>query len=135
MKKIVFYVVAFGSNKIQACQAHQNDRLKLIFVKDINIVGQKMTREGRKMTNPQICLFFYTSDYKSQIVTKFNVTKSRLHCTCTVLNIFSIYLIEPYNFKISSPTNETYRIYNRDSSVISIISTCIINRVSILLDF
>ena len=34
MKKIVFYVVAFDPNKIQACQAHQNDCLMLNFVKD-----------------------------------------------------------------------------------------------------
>ena len=65
MTKIVFYVVAFDSNKIQACQAHQNDCLKLNFVKDINVVGQKMTRKGHKMANSQFCLFFYANDYNT----------------------------------------------------------------------
>ena len=52
-------VIDFEPNKIQACQAHQNDGLKLNFVKDINVVGQKMTREDCKMTNSSIFLFFY----------------------------------------------------------------------------
>jgi hypothetical protein len=47
----VFYVVAFDPNQIQACWAHQNDHLKLNFVKDINVVGKKMTRKGHKMGN------------------------------------------------------------------------------------
>ena len=51
MKKNVFHVVAFDPKKIWACQAHQNDCLKLNFVKDYNVVGQKMTREGYKMAN------------------------------------------------------------------------------------
>ena len=63
-EKNVFYVIAFDPNKIQACQAHQNDHLKLNFVKYINVVGQKKTREGCKMANSQICLFFYASDYR-----------------------------------------------------------------------
>ena len=32
-------------------------------MKDINVVGQKMTRDGCKMSNSYICLFFYASDY------------------------------------------------------------------------
>ena len=64
-QEIVFYVIAFDPNKIQACQAHQNDGRKLNFVKDINVVGQKMSREGHKMTNSQICPFFYVSDYNT----------------------------------------------------------------------
>ena len=52
MTKIMFYDEAFDSNKIQACKAHQNDCLKLNnFVKDINAIGQKMTRNGHKMAN------------------------------------------------------------------------------------
>ena len=39
IKKIVFYVIAFDQNKI----------MKLNFVKEINVVGQKMTSKGRKM--------------------------------------------------------------------------------------
>ena len=32
-------------------------------MKDINAVGQKMTREGCKMANSSIFLFFYAEDY------------------------------------------------------------------------
>ena len=63
MKKNVFYVIAFDPNKIQACQAHQNDRLKLNFVKDINVVGKKMIRKGLKMAKSWIIPFIYASDY------------------------------------------------------------------------
>ena len=59
MKKIVFYVVAFDPKKIWACQAHQNICLKLNFVKDNNVVGQKMTRNGQLIDNS----VFYASDY------------------------------------------------------------------------
>ena len=31
---------------------------------------------------------------KSQVVTKFNVTKSRLHCICISVSIQNLYLIE-----------------------------------------
>ena len=58
-EKNVFYVVAFDPNKIWACQAHQHDCLKHNFVKDINVVGQNMTRKGHKMVNSYIILFFY----------------------------------------------------------------------------
>ena len=68
----MFYVLAFDPNKIQACQAHQNDHLKLHFVKDINVVGQKMTREGCNMSNSYICLFFYASDYITTRTTTLN---------------------------------------------------------------
>ena len=54
MTNNVFYVVA-----IEACQAHQNDCLKLNFEKDISVDGQKMTREGCEMANSLIFLFFY----------------------------------------------------------------------------
>ena len=58
MKKIVFYVVTFDPIKIQASQAPQNVPLNPSFVKDINVVGGKMARNGRKMANSQGCLFF-----------------------------------------------------------------------------
>ena len=32
----------------QTCSAPQNDRLNLSFVKDMNVVGKKMARNGRK---------------------------------------------------------------------------------------
>ena len=49
MKKIVIYVLVFDLIKIQNCQASQNDRLNLFFVKDFHAVGQKMARNGSKM--------------------------------------------------------------------------------------
>ena len=45
-EKNVFYVTAFDPNKIQACQAHENDRLKLILVKDNNVFSQKNEQGG-----------------------------------------------------------------------------------------
>ena len=44
----VFYVVALITNKIWTSWAPQNDCQKLSFVKDINVVGEKMTRNGQK---------------------------------------------------------------------------------------
>ena len=41
-------------------------------MKDINVVGQKMTREGCKMSNSYICLFFYASDYITTRTTTLN---------------------------------------------------------------
>ena len=57
-QEIVFYVVAFDPNQIQAGWAHQNDPLKLNFVKDNTVVDKKMTRKGHKMANIQIIPFF-----------------------------------------------------------------------------
>ena len=51
MKKIVFYVVFFDPIKILIGLAHQNDRQNLIFMKAINVVGRKMTRNTRKTVN------------------------------------------------------------------------------------
>ena len=50
-KKIVFHVAAFDPIKILTDQAPKNDYLNLSFVKDVNVVGEKMTRNGRKMPN------------------------------------------------------------------------------------
>ena len=58
MNQIVFYVVAIDPIEIQASQAPQNVPLIPSFVKDINAVGRKMARSGRKMANSQGCLFF-----------------------------------------------------------------------------
>ena len=49
MKKIVIYVVVFDPIKILIGWAHQNDCQNLSFVKAINVVGQKMSRNGCKM--------------------------------------------------------------------------------------
>ena len=51
MKKIVIYVVVFDPIKILICWAHQNDHQKLRFVKAINVVCRKMTRNTRKRAN------------------------------------------------------------------------------------
>ena len=51
MKKIVIYVVVFDPIKILVGWAYQNDRRNLSFVKAINVVGRKMTRNTRKMAN------------------------------------------------------------------------------------
>ena len=48
MEKIAFCVITFEQIKIQTHLAPQNDRLNLSFVKDINEVGKKMARNGRK---------------------------------------------------------------------------------------
>ena len=57
-KNIVFHVIAFDPIKIWTRLAFQNYRLNLYFVKYINIVGNKMTRNDRKMTNSKSCIFF-----------------------------------------------------------------------------
>ena len=56
IEKFVFYVVAFDSIKIQTPLAPQNDRQDLSFVKDIYVVGEKMTRNGGKMANTKLCV-------------------------------------------------------------------------------
>ena len=66
MNKIVFYVLAFDPIEIQASQAPQNVPLIPSFVKDINAVGRKMARSGRKMANSQGCLFFGAIVYKAK---------------------------------------------------------------------
>ena len=43
-------VITFKPNKIQTRLAPQNERLNLSFVKDIHVVGKKMTRSGFKTT-------------------------------------------------------------------------------------
>ena len=52
-----FWGITFEPNLIQACSAPQNDRWDLSFVKDINLIGKKMTGKGRK-----------TAIYQSQIL-------------------------------------------------------------------
>ena len=50
VKTILIYVFAFDPIKIWTLYASQNDPWNLSFVKDINVVGNKMTRNGHKMT-------------------------------------------------------------------------------------
>jgi hypothetical protein len=49
--KIVIFVIAFDPIKIFVDWAHQNDHQNLSFVGVINVVGDKMTGNGRKMSN------------------------------------------------------------------------------------
>jgi hypothetical protein len=44
----MFWVLTFEPNKLQTCLAPQNDLLNLSFVKEIDVVGKKMARNGRK---------------------------------------------------------------------------------------
>ena len=44
----LIFVIIFESNKIQTHLAPHNDHLNLSFVKDIHVVGKKMTRSGLK---------------------------------------------------------------------------------------
>ena len=47
-KKIVIHVVVFDPIKILIGWAHHNDPQNLSFVKAINVVGRKMTKNTRK---------------------------------------------------------------------------------------
>ena len=48
MEVFAFCVITFEPIKIQNCEAPQNDRLNLTFVKDGHIVGKKMAGNGHK---------------------------------------------------------------------------------------
>ena len=65
MKKIVIYVVIFHPIKILVGWAHQNDCQNLSFVKALNVVGRKMTRNIRKMANSQLCHFRFRQVFSS----------------------------------------------------------------------
>ena len=47
----VIHLVAFDPIKIQICLAPQNDLQRLNFVKDRYVVGEQMTKNGRKKSN------------------------------------------------------------------------------------
>ena len=47
----MIYVIALDPIKVYTDWAHQNDRQNLIFVKYNNVVGEKMTGNGRKVSN------------------------------------------------------------------------------------
>ena len=51
-KKIIInyqYAIAFDPIEIQTCDAPQNNRLNHSFLKDFDVVGEKMARNGPKM--------------------------------------------------------------------------------------
>ena len=45
----MFYAIPFEPFKIQKPSAPQNDRLNLSFVKDFDVVGTKMSRNGQNV--------------------------------------------------------------------------------------
>ena len=53
----MFCLVAFDLIELLMHLAPQNDPQHLSFVKDINALGKKMIRTGRKMTKLRGCLF------------------------------------------------------------------------------
>ena len=59
----MIYVLAFDPIKIQTLYASQNDGRNLSFVKDSNEVGNKVTRNGGKMTISKSCIFFNQTDF------------------------------------------------------------------------
>ena len=66
-KNIGIYVLAFDPIEIQTQQVPQNDCRNLSFVKDTNVVGDKMTRNGRKMTISKGCIFCNQTDFNIAI--------------------------------------------------------------------
>ena len=61
----VFYVVVFHPIKKMTCLALQHDRQNLCFVKDIYVVGKKMTRNGHKMTKLKSIIFWIETEYRA----------------------------------------------------------------------
>ena len=53
----MFYAVAFDPIKIWTCLTPQNDHQHLSFVKDYNVVGEQLTRNGTKKAKHKGCLF------------------------------------------------------------------------------
>ena len=51
----MFYVVAFDPIRIQTCLEPQNDHQYLSCVKDIHVVGKKMTRNDGKIAKHKGC--------------------------------------------------------------------------------
>ena len=62
-EKFVFFAVAFDPIKIQTCSAPQNDRPQLSFLKDMYVVGKKMTRNGSKKAKLKGSIFYIESEY------------------------------------------------------------------------
>jgi hypothetical protein len=53
--KNVFHVVAFDLIRIQTSLAPQNEHQNLSFVKDIHVVGKRMTRNDHKIAKCKGC--------------------------------------------------------------------------------
>ena len=63
-------------NKILKSWASQNDRHILSFVKAINVVGKKMTRNSLEMPNSQGCLIHFRSEFTIKYDVNFSVILS-----------------------------------------------------------
>ena len=76
--QIVIYVIAFDQINIQICLAPQNDRQILSFLKYSYVLGQKMTRNGRKLAKRKSCQFFkspvFMCTWNSRLNFKFRST-------------------------------------------------------------
>ena len=66
------YVLFINPIKIDTLYTSQNDQGNLSFVKDINVIGDKMTRNGRKMTISKSCTFLTEQTLSHQKVPKSN---------------------------------------------------------------
>ena len=62
-QKLCFIFEAFDLIEVQTCLAPQNDHRNLSFVKDIYVVGKKMTRNGCKIAKVKGCLFYIEMEY------------------------------------------------------------------------
>ena len=65
LKNFVFYIVAFDSIEIQTCLDPQNDHQNLSFVKDVHVVGKKMTRNAGKIAKLIGCAFHFETEFSS----------------------------------------------------------------------
>ena len=89
----MIYVIAFDPIRIQTCLAPQNDRQNPSFVKDNYVLGQKMTRNVRKLVKRKSCQFFkspvfniHASKFSSALPCKLNITRG-VHSHCTLAKI------------------------------------------------
>ena len=73
----MIYVLAFDPIRIYSLNAFQNDRRNLSFVKHINVVGNKMTINGRKMTISKSCIFFNRTEFTACIQERLMVARVR----------------------------------------------------------
>ena len=73
--RFLIFVITFEPIEVQTCSAPQNDRLNFSFVKDIEVVGKKMARNGRK-----------TDFYQLQILGNTLYDENRIMVCCIHFN-------------------------------------------------
>ena len=76
LEKFVFYIVAFDSIEIQTCLDPQNDHQNLSFVKDVHVVGKKMTRNAGKIAKLKGCAFHFETEFSSTSIHGFAFSKN-----------------------------------------------------------